>query len=81
MHGTAAASGVHDLIRRTVHTLKGDAAAWGAYDLERRCVEIERLSPDDLANGFGEHLATLEQELGRGSAALRDLSRMERHLV
>lgn len=42
---------------------------------------IERLSLADLANGFGEHLATLEQELGRVSAALRDLSRMERHSV
>lgn len=77
----AAASGAHDLVRRTVHTLKGDAAAWGAYDLEQRCATIERLSPDDLTSSLDGLLTALEQELGRVSAALGEVSRMERHLV
>ena len=78
---TAARTGAFDLIRRAAHTLKGDAAAWGASALEQRCAEIEQILPEDLASTFDEHLAALERELDRVSAALRELSRMERHLV
>jgi len=78
---TAAQTGAFDLIRRAAHTLKGDAAAWGASALEQRCAEIEQILPEDLATTFDEHLAALEWELDRVSAALRELGRMERHLV
>jgi signal transduction histidine kinase/HPt (histidine-containing phosphotransfer) domain-containing protein/DNA-binding NarL/FixJ family response regulator len=77
----AATTGAYDLLRRTAHTLKGDAAAWGAHDLQRRCAEIEELTPSDVTHSFAEHLAALERELARVSAALRELGRSERHLV
>lgn len=69
------------MIRRAAHTLRGDAATWGAAALEQRCAEIEQILPEDLASTFDERLAALERELERVSAALRELGRMERHLV
>ena len=76
-----ATRGDYDMLRRTVHTLKGDAAAWGAHDLVHQCAEIEELSPSDVAHNFDEHLAALQRELERVIVALRELGGVERQLV
>ena len=78
---TAARTGSFGLLRRAVHTLKGDAATLGASALEQRCAEIEEIVPDDLERTFDELLAAVERELGRVSVALRELGSKERHLV
>ena len=77
----AARTGSFGLLRRAAHTLKGDAATWGASALEQRCAEIEQILPEDLERTFDEQLAAVERELGRVSAALRELGNKERHLV
>jgi signal transduction histidine kinase/CheY-like chemotaxis protein/HPt (histidine-containing phosphotransfer) domain-containing protein len=74
----AVTTGAYDLLRRTVHTLKGDGAAWGAHDLVQRCSEIERLTPNEVVTSFDVHLAALEHELDRVNAALREIGRAER---
>jgi two-component system, sensor histidine kinase RpfC len=71
----AVAAGDAAAFREHAHALRSGAANLGARGVYEMCLAWRQIEPATLSSNGREHLAELEQELGRVSDALRGMSR------